>query len=208
MPNASQRVLVEPYTMLSPSRLKALERSIRSVVNGGIPGDVVECGAAAGGSAALLAVWLRRLKSTKTLYLFDTFEGLPSPNENDPDYDRAAMWTGKCRGELEQVESLLSRLNVLDRAVLIKGKFQETLPTFDVTPLSFVHLDGDWYDSTRVCLEHLWDRISPGGILQIDDYGAWQGCQRAVDEFLEQRGLINSLQWIDKEGRWILKQTE
>jgi len=170
-----------------------------------VVGHIVECGTAEGGSAALLALWLRRLKSTKRIYVFDTFEGLPSPTYKDPDYEEAVGWTGKCRGGLVQVQSLFRRLGVLDRAVFVKGKFQDTFSTYDIPPIALLHLDCDWYESTMTCLKHLWDRVSVGGIIHIDDYGDWKGCRKAVDEFLESRCITDRMRSIDSGAVWLMK---
>jgi hypothetical protein len=191
--------------LLPAARLLTLERSIRRVVRRNIPGDIVECGVAQGGSSALLALWLRRLNSDKKIYAFDTFEGLPAPNLNDPDYSRAEKWTGKCRGDLADVSSLFDSLGVLDRAVFVKGKFEDTLAGSNVSAISLLHMDADWYDSTLQILENLWDRVSPGGIVQIDDYGTWQGCRKAVDEFFAKRGIVVPLVMIDSDAGWLVK---
>jgi predicted O-methyltransferase YrrM len=204
-PNGSMRVFVEPYTMLSPERLTNLERSVRAVVRDGIPGDVVECGTCEGGSAAIMALWLRRLNSGKKIHVFDTFAGLPPPTPNDPDYSRAIRYVGKCRGELEQVRDVFERLGVIDRAVFIKGLFQDTFPSYEFPPIAMLHLDADWYDSTMFCLQHLWDWVGPGGIIQIDDYGAWEGCHKAVDDFLAARKITDTLHSIDDSGVWLRK---
>ena len=151
------------------------------------------------------ALWLRRLGSEKRVYAFDTFEGLPPPTIQDPDYAEAVAWTGQCRGDLEEVKGLFRRLGVLDRAVFVKGRFQETLPGSEVSRIALLHLDGDWYESTMTCLENLWDRVSPGGIIQIDDYGYWEGCQKAVDEFFQARGISVKLRPIDESGRSLIK---
>jgi len=191
--------------MISRARLEALERSIRMVVQSGVEGDIVECGTAEGGSAALLALWLRRLKSTKKIFIFDTFEGLPPPSSNDPDYDKAVAWTGKCRGELEKVQELFRQLKVLDRAVFVKGKFQDTLPNYDLPAIALLHLDCDWYDSIMTCLQHLWGRVSPGGIIQVDDYGDWKGCRKAVDEFFAAHGITEHMHFIKGKAMWLTK---
>ena len=51
-----------------------------------------------------------------------------------------------------------------------------------------LRLDGDWYESTKVCLEGLYDNLSPGGLLIIDDYHSCFGAKRATDEFLASTG--------------------
>src|SRR5207244_2320137 len=75
----------------------------------------------------------------------------------------------------------------------------------DVSAIVVLHLDGDWYDSVKVCLAHLYDRVSPGGIIQIDDYGHWQGARKAVDEFMAARHITVPLRYLDYTGRQLVK---
>jgi len=187
IPGASQYPLVGGYTWLPPGRLKMLERHVAYIERAGIVGDVIECGVAAGGSAALLGLTMDRHRSERLLYLYDTFQGLPPPTENDPDVNKASQWTGLCRGTVAEVQLLFQRLHVsTDRMRFVQGLFQETLgPTME--PIALAHLDGDWYESTMTCLTHIWPALSVGGVMQLDDYGDWQGCRKAVDEFFVER---------------------
>jgi predicted O-methyltransferase YrrM len=199
---------VQPFTMLNHSRARALYDGVRRIVADDVPGDIVECGTARGGSAALMALTLKRLRQhrpDRKILAFDTFDGLPPPSADDPDYEIARYWTGQCRGDLDDVRALFRELGVADITECIKGLFQETLPRSQAHPIALLHLDGDWYESIRVCLENLWDRVSPCGIVQIDDYGAWAGARKAVDEFLSTRKLSIRLRYIDPTGRQITK---
>jgi hypothetical protein len=196
---------VRPYTMSSNARLRGLYRAVKHAVKSGVPGDVVECGTARGGSAALMGLTLKRLGANRTLWVFDTFEGLPPPTEADPDFQIARRYTGKCRGEIEEVSALFDRLGILPEARLVKGLFEETLPRTDTGLVAVLHLDGDWYESVKVCLDHLYDKVSPGGVIQIDDYGHWEGARKAVDEFLAERGINNELVFLDYTGRQMIK---
>lgn len=92
-----------------------------------IPGDVVECGAARGGSAALIGLTLNRLHARRRLWVFDTFEGLPPPTLDVPDFEIAKLYTGECRGELDEVAALFERFGILSNTRFVKGLFQETL---------------------------------------------------------------------------------
>ena len=130
---------------------------------------------------------------SRKLWIFDTFEGLPAPSSNDPDFELAKDREGDCKGNIDEVRALLGRLNVNCEPVLVKGLFQETIPNSSVKQIAFLHLDGDWYDSTIVCLEHLYDKVATGGIIQIDDYGHWAGARKALHEFLEKE--ISALTW-------------
>ena len=195
---------VRPFSMAGPARLRALHDAVAHVVARGVPGDVVECGTARGGSAALMGLALARAQAPRTLWVFDTFAGIPPATEADPDFAIARLYTGDFRGEQAEVEALFARIGVLDRARLVKWLFQDTVPVAPIGAIAVLHLDGDWYESVKVCLDHLYDRVSPGGVIQIDDYGHWEGARKAVDEFLARRRLTPRLRWIDYTGRqWI-----
>lgn len=202
-PNQSMIARLESgSTMLTRERLRGLESHLRAIDRHRVPGAVVECGVAAGGSAALLGLWLTRAHSPRPLFLFDTFEGLPAPTIDDPDYDTAIHFTGRFRGELADIQAMFARLGITAQTTYAKGLFQDTLPHPDLTRVAFAHLDGDWYDSTAHCLRHLWPLLSPGGRIQFDDYGAWQGCRKAVDEFLAAHGPL-TLHRVDSHGVWL-----
>jgi O-methyltransferase len=170
-----------------------------------IAGDLVECGAARGGSALLLTLAAARLGDARRTWVFDTFEGLPEPSAADPDFAEAKQYVGTCRGELHEVEALFASAGVRDRVTFVKGLFQDTLAERPVPRIAVLHLDGDWYDSVRVCLERLYDGVAPGGIIQIDDYGHWAGARKAVDEFFRRRGMPARLRYVDYTGRTFTK---
>jgi predicted O-methyltransferase YrrM len=186
-------------------RLRALHQAVQHVIAHDIPGDFVECGTARGGSAALMGLTLEGLGADRSVWLFDTFEGLPPPTLADPDWRVAQSHTGTARGTIDEVSELLSRLGILERYKLIKGLFEQTLSQHEVQNIAVLHLDCDWYESMRCCLERLYDRVSPGGVIQIDDYGHWQGARKAVDEFLRERSIVVRLRWIDYTGRQLIK---
>jgi hypothetical protein len=196
---------VSTDTMCSVARLRGLYRALGYVVKQDIGGDVVECGCARGGSAALMALTLRQLGSPRKLWLFDTFEGLPAPSTEDPDFEIANLFTGTCVGTLGEVRELFDRLNATGDVRFVKGLFQETLPATPLSRIAVLHIDGDWYESVKVCLHSLYDKVVPGGVIQFDDYGYWQGARKAVDEFLEIRGIQSRLQTLDYSGRFLIK---
>jgi len=183
-------------------RLVSLFRLARSVTREGVPGDIVECGVAQGGTAALLATAVRR--STRTLWLYDSFEGLPPPESVDGAV--AGQYTGTYRGTLDEVRSTLARAGVAEhRTRLVKGWFEDTLPTAEVAQIALLHIDGDWYRSVKTCLESLYDRVASGGYVVLDDYGYWPGCRLATDEFLRERGIAAPLIRVDAARRFFRK---
>jgi hypothetical protein len=190
--------LAASYSMVPPTRIQFLERLASETR---VPGIFMECGVAEGGTALLLGLIARR--QGRKLWIFDTFEGLPAPTAADPDYDVAVTFTGTCRGELPDIQRLFERHGVWRLTTAIKGLFQETMPRLTIPPIALLHLDGDWYDSTRTCLTHLWPHVVPGGAVQFDDYGAWQGCRKAVDEFFD--GQSMRVDMIDNHGAIVRK---
>ena len=192
---------VRPFTMSGDVRLRGLYDAVQSVTTRNVDGVIVECGTARGGSAALLGLAARDSGVERPLWIFDTFEGIPAPTVADPDYDRALPFTGHFRGDIRDVSALMERLGLASTARLVKGRFEETIPATTLGPIAVLHIDGDWYQSVKVCLDHLYDRVSHGGIIQIDDYGHWQGARKAVDEFRSARQLDAELRYVDYTGR-------
>jgi Macrocin-O-methyltransferase (TylF) len=196
---------VRPYTECGNARLRSLYGAVQHVVSKDIPGDIVECGSARGGSAALMGLTLQSLGARRDLWLFDTFEGLPPPSTADPDRDIAELYKGEFRGGYDEVQALFERLHILEGTRMVKGLFQDTLPTAEIGAVAVLHLDGDWYESVLVCLEQFYDRVSPGGVIQFDDYGHWEGARNAVDEFLERRSIRAPLRRVDYTARALVK---
>ena len=195
--------LVHDYTMLGTDRIRGLYDAVMTAVEQKIPGDIVECGAARGGSAALMGLTLNDAKSDKRLWVCDTFEGIPEATGDDP--PEALAYTGQFKGSVEEVEHLFTRLEIMESARLVKGMFQDTLLDLPVEQIAVLHLDGDWYASTKCGLESLYDKVVPGGFIQIDDYGHWPGCQKAVHEFFASRGINPLLDYLDYTGRQFRK---
>jgi len=197
---------VRNITMCSNARLRGLHRAIRHVVADRVPGAVVECGTARGGSAALMALTLKQLGDTeRPVWVFDTFEGIPAPTPEDPDCEIAELYTGAFVGTIEEVSTSFRRLEILPQTRLIKGLFDDTLRSANVGPIAVLHIDGDWYASVKTCLENLYDRVVEGGVIQFDDYGYWQGARKAVDEFLANRSISPRLERLDYSGRQLIK---
>jgi len=181
---------VRSNTVVSRSKLNRLYSLARGIEAEGIDGIVVECGVFRGGSAALLAA---ATSPTRQVYLFDSFKGLPPPGDKDG-HARSLYREGWCHGTISDVRRICRRVGVDDSRIhTIEGWFQDTLPEFPPQPVALLHIDADWYESVRLCLEAFYDRVSPGGSIAFDDYGRWEGCTRAVDEFLAARGLQDRL---------------
>jgi len=177
-------------------KLFGLVEATRYVVKREIPGDIVECGVWRGGSMQAVALALIEQGVTdRRLHLFDTYEGMPPPSEKDRrsngvtaeemlathDKDHR-IWA---IAGLEDVQEAMRETSYPDDLIEYhKGMVEETIPARAPDRISLLRLDTDWYESTRHELEHLYDRLSPGGILIIDDYGDWDGARQATEEFL------------------------
>jgi hypothetical protein len=218
----TRRVLdrVGQFTMTSPERIEALVNAARYVVNNGIEGDFVECGVWRGGSSMAAAIVFDELGATeRQLYLYDTFEGMSTPTEEDVSIDgddanlkfaerrRSSDSSDWCRSELDEVKDNLYRTGYPpERMHFVKGKVETTIPSqAPAGPIAILRLDTDWYASTRHELEHLYPSLVSGGVLIIDDYGHWGGARKAVDEYIAAQGLCLLLTRVDYTARIAVK---
>ena len=167
---------ISPYTMLGEARLYSLFSLAKRICLENIPGNIVECGVAAGGSTALMAAVIKRYsKQPRCLYAFDSFEGMPPPTEADQAggilADLTGWGTGTCAAPEGSTKEICSKLGVENIVRTIKGYFEDTLPKMHnfVGMIALLHMDGDWYESTKTILENLYDRISNNGLIQVDD---------------------------------------
>lgn len=205
---------VRPYTMLSPERLYAFIEATRYITKHNIPGSIVECGVWKGGAVMSSLLTLRDLHvSDREVFLYDTFEGMPAPGQEDQKFDGekigedfAARQLGAgstwCRGEMDEVRTnILSTAYNPERIHFVKGKVEDTIPDTLPEQIAILRLDTDWYESTRHELQHLFPRLVPGGVLIIDDYGHWAGARQAVDEYFERHNIPILLQRTDYTGR-------
>jgi len=182
------------FTMTGKDAMYALYQAVQYVVAAKVPGDFVECGVWRGGSSLVAALSLRALgDQSRILHLFDTFEGMAPPTAADVDrsggrasdyidrYGDEGKW---CYVGEDEVRAVFAAEGFdEDRVRLYKGDVVDTLPASRLDTISVLRLDTDWYESTRVELEVLYPKLSPGGVLIIDDYGHWRGARQAVDEY-------------------------
>ena len=163
----------------------------RDSLNGGI---IVECGTWRGGmSFGMLDI----CPEAGEVHCFDSFEGLPPAGDLDGQLARQLhegneLHAGRNTASLDEFGAGLDLLPPASRTKVTahKGWFEYTLKQFrPAKPIKILRLDGDWYDSTLTCLERLYDQCAPGALIIIDDYLRWEGCTRAVHDFLSQRKL-------------------
>lgn len=206
------------YTMTSVERMYALWKSINYIAANNIEGDFVECGVWRGGSSMLMAHQLIQLNNKdKSIFLFDTFEGMAEPTDQD-----VSQFGGKARekfdalkagdhndwayASIEEVRANLLKTGFpADRIKLIKGKVEDTLSESVCGKISMLRLDTDWYESTKKELQVLYPKLSKNGVLIIDDYGHWLGARKATDEYFSNGGYSPYLHRIDYTGRLLIK---
>ena len=208
--------------MTSPERILALCEAVDYVCNSGIEGDIVECGVWKGGSMAAVARTLISNSTTdRTLWMYDTYDGMSEPTDNDVDFrgqtaqqlleqegtenaeSADSIW---CRCSLESVKETLRATGYPEQEMrYIKGKVEETLPSQSPNRISILRLDTDWYESTKCELEILFPKVVPGGVLIIDDFGHWQGCRKAVEEYFSTNQVKMFLHRVDYTGRLGIK---
>lgn len=193
------------HTMIGMERLDNLEYCARRVFADGVPGDFLEAGVCQGGAA----IFMRGLQvalgqEDRRVWLADSFEGLPPPTHEvdrawDLDWSEERQPWLAC--DIGAVQDNFRTYGLLDDGVRwLQGWFSETLPQAPVERLAILRADADLYQSTREILDSLYHRVSPGGFVVIDDYGAIDACRHAVDEFRGEHGVTDPLRRIDWTG--------
>ncbi|MBS1667110.1 MAG: class I SAM-dependent methyltransferase [Bacteroidetes bacterium] len=212
--------LCKLYTMTSIDRMYSLYSAVEYVLKNNIKGDFVECGVWRGGSSMLIAKMLGNRKIfDRKLFLYDTFEGMSAPtdvdveksgktadvllNENKNDKE-GSVW---CLADLQDVQNNFKKIDCTNIDIaFVKGKVEDTIPlNIPAAKIALLRLDTDWYESTKHELIHLYPKLETKGVLIIDDYGHWQGCRKAVDEYFQEKGISLLLNRIDYTGRIAIK---
>ena len=222
--------VVRHNTMLAKRRLVTLFSQVAYCERNGLPGAFVECGVWKGGAVGLMALANMQFSAARRpLHLFDAFADICEP---DPETDgeralteaRAQAGARDITGKLEPLDGFYDHLgghgtldacrDLLESKIKYDpsfihyhvGWFQDTLPVVTgIDKIAILRLDGDWYASTMVCLEHLYDRVVKGGIVILDDYGAYEGCRKATDEYLARIGIKPYLSPVDSDCRYFIK---
>jgi len=197
-------------------------RAAQYVAEYNIPGAVVECGVWRGGVSMAMASRLSMGGQVKDLYLYDTFDGMSEPTENDvaPSGQKAEVLLKNLAKDeqnhiwafapLDKVRSNVESVGYpAEKIKFVKGKVEDTIPGTIPEKIALLRLDTDWYESTKHELLHLYPLLVSGGVLILDDYGYWAGARKAVDEFFETLnakpelhivydGIANSARWAIK----------
>jgi O-methyltransferase len=189
------------YSMIGLRRLDNLQRCVETVIKDGIPGDLIETGVWRGGACILMRAILKlHGVSDRSVYLADSFEGLPAPTlRADHGYDLSE--NTYLAVSVDEVRAAFQRFGLLDNQVkFLKGWFKDTLPTVQMGRLAVLRLDGDLYESTMDVLNSLYAKVSPNGFVIVDDYHSWPPCKLAVDDFRARLSVLDPIQEIDGTG--------
>lgn len=209
--DANKDSIVQMWTMTSSQQQDFAKEAVRKINKKKIPGDIVECGVWMGGMTMLMVFENMKVDTTRHFWLFDTFDGLPEPDDEKDDprakqiyndlqagrktpkiarsHEHGSMIDGKWNwGPLDVVKN-----NVLytgyppNNFHLVEGKVEDSIPVTTLPDkIAILRLDTDWYMSTKVELEYMYERLQSGGVLIIDDYCQWGGSKTAVHEFFKE----------------------
>lgn len=153
----------------------------------------------------------------RKLWLFDSYEGLPDPTSDDLDLSRGEgtgehvqlLSKGSCLGILDEVKRLMFDVQNFpkDKVIFVKGWFKDTVPANrdKIPKMALLRIDADWYESTKCCLEGLYDNVVSGGVVIMDDYQSCYLCQKAVDEFIKNKNLSVDIIFDGRGGCYFLK---
>ena len=212
--------IVSNYSMTPRIRIYNLLQALKHVKHNSIEGDFVECGVWKGGNIIMFKKFHENefFNDKRRIFAYDTFSGMSEPSKQDfnlinkisakilleKDKDKESNTWGVC--DLDEVKSnILKNVTSIENIKFIKGKVEETLMNEQNLPkkISILRLDTDWYESTKKELEILYNKVSPGGIIIIDDYGHWNGSRQAVDEYF--KGKFVWMHYVDYACRLIIK---
>lgn len=201
---------IEGYTKTNPKRQESLYNQIKCLSEDDIPGDFVECGVWRGGLCMLAAYTYMDIKDIRDIHLFDTFKGMTKPCNFDRKFHdhnlaikkwedaQAGNYNSWCFSSLRDVtKNMKSTKYPEDKVHFYEGCATKTTEGFN-KKISLLRLDVDFYEATKESINNLYPLLSDGGFLVIDDYGVWEGANKAIKEFFKDNNLdINDLIEVD-----------
>lgn len=194
---------VMPYTLLSKERIQNVLNCIDTLEKNKIQGDLIEIGVFKGGVIMAMALKCKQLKSDRKIYAFDTFSGMTTPSDFDVNHqgsnakDCIDQPNVLCSSSLEDTKANIEKTEYTNIEYVV-GDIVQTDISKIPDAIALLRLDTDWYESTKFELTHFEPSVTQGGFIIIDDYGHWNGCRKAVDEFLEKKS--QHIQKIDYTG--------
>lgn len=208
LPKVITIVRTQSLTYLSQRALYDLHKQVSRLEKEKVPGIFIEAGCALGGSAIVIGA---AKSPSRKFYVYDVFDEIPPPSDKDgvdvhQRYSEIA--NGKSQGidgkeYYGYIDNLIDRvaqtfddlgLPAKDNEIyLVKGLFQDTIKLEQ--KVAFAHIDGDWYESVKVCLERIEPCLVADGVIVIDDYSSWSGCRKAVDEYFRDKQHLYSFSY-------------
>jgi len=187
-------------TMVGLPRLQNVHDCAIEVIRSNTPGDFLEAGVWRGGVTILMKAILDVYGDRgRTVWLADSFEGLPKPDEEHYPADAGdSFWTQDWMAvSQEQVARRFAQYGLLDDHVrFLKGWFKDTLAAAPIDRLAILRIDGDMYESTMDALRPLYPKLSPGGFVIVDDYGSVPGCKAAVDDYRREHNIRTPMTFV------------
>jgi O-methyltransferase len=191
-------------TMIGIKRLENIEDCIAQILRDAVRGDFIETGVWRGGACIYMrAVLAAHGVTDRTVWLADSFEGLPRPDAERFPKDKGLdlFEFADLRVSVDIVKANFARYQLLDDQVrFLVGWFSETLPNAPMERLALIRLDGDLYQSTWEAISALYPRLSPGGFLIVDDYGVIPACRAAIEDYRAQHHITEAIVPIDNDG--------
>lgn len=191
-------------TMIGLRRLDNIQACVRSVLDDKVPGDLIETGVWRGGASIFMRAVLKVYDDdNRTVWLADSFAGLPKPNPKAYPADRGDRhWEQPgLTVTVDEVKSNFAEYGLLDdRVKFLEGWFKDTLPRAPIADLAVLRLDGDMYESTMDALKALYPKVRSGGYVIVDDWGAVPACKQAVVDYRNEQGVEDPIQEIDWTG--------
>ena len=223
--------VVKNNTMLQRDVLLSLYHQALFCEKQSIEGDFVECGVWKGGAVGLMSlVNLKHGNERRNIHLFDSFQEICEPDESidgQRAVKEAKAWSkaGGTKGKLVPLVGVYDHLGgpgtIENNKLLLvddirypeqylhfhEGWFQDTLPkdSPNINKIAILRIDADWYASTYICLDYLFEKVVKGGFVIFDDYGTYEGCQKAVDEYLSKKDNSYFLNYVTQDVRYIVK---
>lgn len=202
--------------MICHKRFYNFINKIDYIINNGIIGSIVECGVWRGGAICFAKKYLNIMNENRNVYAFDSFEGLPEPNDNyDFLIDDKTLAKNICGTKDDINNNCLASINDFyetvelcniqrDDIIIKKGWFKDTCKNFN-EQIAILRFDGDWYESTMDVLNNLYDKVVNGGVIIFDDYNYWNGNKIAVDEFMKDKEHKKFNFTEDSKEMWFIK---
>lgn len=199
--------VVAPYTKAGYPRLSNVYELSVKIEKKKISGTFVECGTWKGGCSAIMGAIAHRYKSGRKTWYLDSFEGMPKPSENDTDNPEEIMGDALKASTSDVEELIFNKLRLPKKNnFIVKGWFQDTFPKIknEIGEIALLRLDADWYEATLYCLRELYDQVVYGGYIIFDDFARWEGCRKAVREFIKEKNINPEFQYIGTYGNRVM----